>query len=136
MLTRLSTTFYEEFDYQTALDYAEQALKIAPWCPLVLWDYAGALDMLERNEEALKVYKKLLRKGVQSVAYDDCGEGIRAARRLLNDCRYRIGLIYARTGNINLAKKYIQEHIDHRNSNTPSIYGLKEVKKKLFTITR
>ncbi len=92
--------------------------------------------MLERNEEALKVYKKLLRKGVQSVAYDDCGEGIRAARRLLNDCRYRIGLIYARTGNINLAKKYIQEHIDHRNSNTPSIYGLKEVKKKLFTITR
>ena len=87
--------------------------------------------MLECDQEAIKVYKQIIRRGVHSIAYDECGEGVRRARSLINDCRYRLGLIYARIGNTYLAKKYLQEHIDHRNRNTPSIYNLKNVKTKL-----
>jgi tetratricopeptide (TPR) repeat protein len=134
LLTRLATTYYEERNYIKALDYSEQALKIAPHCPLVLWDYAGTLDMLKKNEQALKIFKSLIRRGVQRMAYEECGEGIRWARSLINDCRYRIGLIYARKGNYILAKKYLKTHIMQRNRNTPSIYKLREVKKKLAIV--
>jgi tetratricopeptide (TPR) repeat protein len=34
LLTRLSLTYYEQFDYQKALDLSERALSIAPECPL------------------------------------------------------------------------------------------------------
>ena len=40
-----------ESDYQEALRWVEKAREIAPDCPLVLWDYAGTLDMLGRERE-------------------------------------------------------------------------------------
>jgi tetratricopeptide (TPR) repeat protein len=136
LLTRLSTTYYEEKEYDRALEYAEQTLKIAPHCPLVLWDYAGALDMLNRFSDAISIYKSLIRRGINRIAYDECGEGIRWARVFINDCRYRLGLAYASTGKFNLAKKYLREHISNRNGNTPSIYSLREVKKDLTLVLK
>ncbi len=46
LIIRLSTTYYEEQKYQKAFELAGRALKLAPNCPLVLWDYACTLDML------------------------------------------------------------------------------------------
>ena len=135
LLTQLGETCYEERRYQKALEYTEQALKITPRCPLVLWHYAGALDMLERNEEAINVYKGLIRRGTSRIAHGQCGEGVRSARSLVNDCRYRLGLIYARTGRPVLARKYIREHIANRSRSCTSIYGLREVKQKLAAIS-
>jgi tetratricopeptide (TPR) repeat protein len=129
LLTRISSTYFEEKNYVKALEYSEQALLVHPRCPLVLWDYAGTLDMLDRNDEALKVYQGLIRRGVSRIAYGECGEGIRWARSLVNDCRYQLGLIYASTGDFRLAGKYIKKHIVNRNRNCPSIYNLREVKK-------
>ncbi|MFC2005300.1 tetratricopeptide repeat protein [Chloroflexota bacterium] len=134
LLTRLSETYYEERAYDKALEYVEQALKIAPLCPLVLWDYATTLDMLDRNEDALQVYKRLIRRGVSRIAYGECGEGIRWARSLVNDCRYRLGLLYADLGEYRLASKYIRAHIANRSRNCPSIYNVRDVKKKLAII--
>src|SRR5688572_8717949 len=55
-LTRLSTTYYEERNYKKARELAEQAVAIAPSCPLVLWDLAGTLDMLGDKAGAIHTY--------------------------------------------------------------------------------
>ncbi len=88
LLTRLSTTYYEEHKYDKALYYVRKAFKIAPNCPLVIWDYACALDMIEKEMKAIELWKKIISLGVEQVAYDECGEGIRWAKSIINDCRY------------------------------------------------
>jgi tetratricopeptide (TPR) repeat protein len=49
LLTRISLTYYEQRLYSDALKYSMRAFAEAPECPLVLWDYAGALQMLDRD---------------------------------------------------------------------------------------
>lgn len=133
-LTRLSNTYYEEKNYIKALEYVEKARKIAPRCPLVLWDYAGTSDMLNNNEGAIRIYKGLIRRGVKRIAYGECGEGIRWARSLVNDCRYKLGLIYAKMGDFGLAINFLRAHIANRNRNCYSIYHLRKVKKDLVDL--
>ena len=48
--SRLSAVKYEQRDYEGALAAAEKALEMVPDCPLALWSYANALDMLGRQE--------------------------------------------------------------------------------------
>jgi tetratricopeptide (TPR) repeat protein len=134
LFSRLASTYYEERKYEKALEYSEKALHLKPHCPLVLWDYAGELDMLGRDEEAIIVYKKVIHRGVNRVAYEECGEGIRWARSLVNDCSYRLGLAYASIGDFHLAGKYIKRHIANRNRNCSSIYNLRTVKRRLTII--
>ena len=50
LLTRLSSVYDEQRRYALALQYAEKAFVEAPSCPLVLWDYAGALQVLVRHD--------------------------------------------------------------------------------------
>src|SRR5438067_1965603 len=61
--SRLADMRYEQHDYQGALKAAETAKEIVPDCPLALWSYAGALDMLGKNKEALEAYNDLLARG-------------------------------------------------------------------------
>ena len=81
LLTRLALTYYETFDYKRALAIGLQAYELAPQCPLVLWDLAGSYDMLRRHRDAIPIYRKLIRRGVESIAYDECGEGLARAAR-------------------------------------------------------
>src|SRR5262249_44519211 len=76
LTTRLATTYYEEKDYATALGWTEKALALAPQCPLVLWDHACALDMLGREEAAIRTWRKLIDRGAARLALDECGEGV------------------------------------------------------------
>lgn len=134
LLAQLSSTYYEEKQYDISLQYVEKALLLEPRCPLVQWHYAGALSMIGRYEDALNVYKRLIRRGVSRIAYGKCGEGLHWARSLINDCRYRAGLIYADMGDNATASRYIKSHIANRNRKTTSIYNLREVKRDLITI--
>jgi hypothetical protein len=90
--------------------------------------------MLEKYNEVIKIYKRLLRKGVTRIAYGECGEGISSARSTVNDSRYRLGLIYAAKGEFILAKKYLKQYIAYRNNGFSSIYDLREAKKDLKAI--
>ena len=129
-LTRLSSTFYEQRQYKKALTIGKKAQALAPNCPLVLWDVAGALDMLEKKEEAITLWKKLLRRGIRNVAYGPCGEGLTWARSLLADCRYRIGKAYKSQRNVQMAKRYYRNYLKGREEGTKSIYNLRTVKKE------
>lgn len=132
LLSRVGCTYYEEMNYSKALQYSLKAVKISPRCPLVLWDYAGVLDMLGRKSEAIKIWKSLVKRGIESIANGECGEGLVRARALVNDCNYRIGNSYIKLGRKSLGLKYIQMHIHNRVMHKyKSIYDLRSVREQL-----
>ncbi len=132
--TRLSLTYYEQFEYKDALECSTMALKIAPRCPLALWGHAGSLTMLRQNSEAIAIYRRLARRRLNSLAYGDCGEGLAWARGLVADCNYRISHCYVKTGNMSLAVRYMERHIRLRGPGCHSIYSMRLVRKELERI--
>jgi tetratricopeptide (TPR) repeat protein len=139
LLTRLGLTYYEEKDYKQALEFARRALAEAPDCPLVLWDYAGSLQMLGRGQNALKIYRRLIRRGITAIAFDDCGEGLAWARGLVADCHYRMAGCYRRSRRKAMAIKSLTSHLTLRGPGCRSIYPLPMVRKelqKLWTATK
>jgi tetratricopeptide (TPR) repeat protein len=136
LITRLGLTYYEEKKYSDAFKISSKALALAPHCPLVLWDYAGVLDMLRREAEAISIWKKLIRRGVLGIANDECGEGIRWAKSLLIDCKYRIALAYKNLGNYSLAIRFMNQHLEERVRGTRSIYQKSMVRKELSKIKK
>lgn len=128
LLTRLSSTYYEERRYKTALTFSKKARRIAPNCPLVIWDYACSLDMLGREKSAINLWKKLVDRGERSIAFDECGEGLRWARSLINDCYFRIGESYYDIRSESLARSFIRKHLRGRKSGLPSLYEVKKIR--------
>ena len=138
LLTRLGLTYYEEKDYKQALECERRALAEAPDCPLVLWDYAGSLQMLGRGQDALKIYRRLIRRGISEIAFDDCGEGLAWARGLVADCYYRMAGYYRASRRPAMAIKSLTSHLTLRGPGCRSIYPLPMVRKelhKLWTVT-
>lgn len=136
LITRLATTYYEEHKYRKALRLEERALRLAPRCPLVLWDHASTLDMLGQESKAIAIWKRLLTRGEEDIAHGECGEGIRWARSLLNDSRYRIARAYRDVHKIPIAERYFKEHLKNRRPGIPSLYQLGVVKKELSDLQR
>jgi tetratricopeptide (TPR) repeat protein len=135
LLTRLSTTYYEQGDYETALHWVEKARELAPDCPLVLWDYAGALDMLGREREALGVYRSLLQRGARAIAEDECGEGMEWATGLLTDCVYRAGRCFDDLKDRRRAATLYRRYLQLVDMGAPSIYPREEAVARLRRAT-
>lgn len=130
--TRLGTTYYEERNYERALEEIEQAYRRAPNCPLVLWDYAGTLHALGRTTKAIGIYGQLLAKGVDAVAHEECGEGVPWAMGLLTDCYYRLGICHAHLGEAAAAGKHFTAYIIlSALSRVKSIYTVEEALARL-----
>lgn len=128
LLTRLSTSYYEEKKYQKALEISETAVALAPTCPLVLWDYACALDMYGRTEDAVRIWKRLRRAGQRRLDRNPCSEGRAWCRSLLNDCRYRLAIAFAELGQVRAAIRYMRGYLKAR---TNSIYERDQAQKRL-----
>lgn len=131
LLTRIGLTYYEQRNYKEALTYSEKAIELEPACPLALWDYAGTLDMLGRDEEAVRLWEGLLERGVEAIAHGDCGEGVRWARSLLNDCRYRIARIANEHQDLIRARTYYEDHLKNRRAGQYSVYTRVDVQRRL-----
>jgi len=125
LLTRLSTTYYEERQYQKALELVRQAEKIAPDCPLVLWDLAGTLDALDRPLEALKIYEKLI-DDPDRIAEEECGEGRDWAVALSTDCLYRAAICLKHLGMSATAIQALAAYIRIRELGGGSIYSIQD----------
>jgi tetratricopeptide (TPR) repeat protein len=132
LLAQLSDVFYLTKRFDKAVEYAEKAWKVAPHCPMVLWQYSEALYRVGRNDEAEPLYRNIIRRGVEQIAYGKCGEGLSAARTLVNDCYYPLGGIASDKGDFKSAEKYIKRHIKNRNRN--SLFRLSDVKKDLALV--
>jgi len=121
LLTRMSLTYYEQRLYRDALKYSERAFAEAPECPLVLWDYAGALQMLERHSEALDLYARLVTRGVDAIAADPCGEGRARARGIVSDSHYRASLSLKAVGNDEASLSAFEHCLDLRGPAGPRL---------------
>jgi tetratricopeptide (TPR) repeat protein len=130
----LSLTYHEQHEYDKAMECAKKAFELDAQCPLVLWHYAGCLYMQGLPKEAVAVWKRILRKGLKTVAFGHDGEGVTSARRMLNDCIYRIGRCYAWMGNNALARRYFQRYLANRKKGTRSGYKVSAVKKELAAV--
>jgi tetratricopeptide (TPR) repeat protein len=130
LLTRMGLTYYEQRQYRRALGYERRAMRIAPRCPLVMWDYAGTLDMLGRKKEALALFRRLLNRGEKALADGPCGEGRKWARALMADCLYRIGTILEEEHQRKRAVRAYTQHLARRKRGAQSIYPLREVVRK------
>jgi len=108
-----------------------KALLTVPTCPLVLWDHACILDMLNRKREAAQVYGKLIRRGVHSLAYGECGEGLAWARGLVADSLYRLGGCRGALGQRSLSLRAYKQALRMRGPGCRSIYPVVEVRRKL-----
>ena len=131
LLTRLSSTYYEECNYKKALQISRKAYSVDSNCPLVLWDLAGPLDMLGRKEEAIKLYRNIIRRGVDKIAFDECGEGLARSRGLVADCHYRLFLCFHSLGLNNKAQVFLKKHLSLRGRGCQSIYPLRQIKRKV-----
>lgn len=131
LLTRLSLSYYEQRRYKRALSCSQRAHSVAPRCPLVLWDLAGALDAAGQTHDAILVWRRLIRRGPREVAFAQCGEGLAWATSLVNDCRYRLALVHLHEHRVALARRYLHCHVKQREKGTQSIYSLNEVKRRL-----
>jgi tetratricopeptide (TPR) repeat protein len=134
LLTRLSLTYYEQKQYRKSLQYVTQALQIAPHCPLAVWDYAGTLDMLGQKRKALQTFEWLISWGEKTIAYGECGEGIRFARSLIADCYYRIARIYEERRERGKALRAYRQHLRRRKRGVRSIYPLSDVRRKYAAV--
>ena len=134
LLTRLSTTHYEERDYSTALVFSLRAYGLAPNCPLVLWDLAGTLDALGNKQPAIDIYQRLLSRGVSGVANDECGEGEVWAKSLLADCHYRLAGCYEDIGKWREAVAHYEQHLKSLDAGVESIYAREDTESRLRRI--
>lgn len=123
LLSRLSTTYYEERNYKKALEVAKRAYAVAPHCPLVLWDLAGAWDATGHTETAIQIYQHLIGRGERTIAHDECGEGMQWAQALITDCWYRLGLCFEDKGDKSQAVDCLQKFLNRLIDGSASIYA-------------
>jgi len=127
LIACLGLTYYEQRQYSRALKFAARALELSPGCPLALWDYAGTLQMLGRDVEAIAIYRRLIRRGPVKIAKDPCGEGLARSRGLVADCHLRLSDSLHSLGDEVGAERHFVKHLNMRGPGCQSIYPLKEI---------
>lgn len=135
LLARLALTYYEERDYKRALAIGQKAKSIAPQCPLVLWEIAGAFEMLGQHEKAMAIYRRLIRRGAETLAVGDCGEGLSWSRGLVADCWYRVAGCERKLGRMTNAVRCFDLHLALRGPGCRSIYPISDVRSERRKLT-
>jgi tetratricopeptide (TPR) repeat protein len=128
LLTRLSTTYYEEREYAEAAIIAQKALDEAPHCPLVLWDLAGALYMLRRYSDAIDLYSRIVGIGIEGLSYGEHREGKARGRGMYADSLYRLALCYRDIGAFDKALNSIRRGLRARGPGCLSIYPISQLR--------
>jgi len=86
--------------------------------------------MLRQKKKALQIFEWLISWGEKTIAYGECGEGIRFARSLIADCYYRIARIHEEKRERGKALRAYRQHLLRRKRGVRSIYPLSEVRRK------
>jgi tetratricopeptide (TPR) repeat protein len=129
--TTLGLTYYEQKEYEKALQCSKRAVELAPNCALVLWDYAGALYMSGQESSALAIWTIILGMEVDEVANGDCSEGMDWALQLINDVHYRMGRYFQHNGELEQARVSFEKYLHNRRHGVGSIYDVDDVKQYL-----
>jgi len=136
LYAQLSICFYELFDYKTALKHSQKAIELSPECPLALNYHAIILFANEKVEIAEKIWQQILTKDIKELANCRCGEGLRFAKSLKNDIRFRLGDVYVELNNKEKALKYYKEHLQNRKRGQFSNFTRKEVETEIIKLQK
>jgi tetratricopeptide (TPR) repeat protein len=134
--TTLGLTYYEQRQYDKALKCSKRAVELAPNCALVLWDFAGCLQMNGQESAALAIWTLLLGMDLDDVANGECSEGMDWAMQLINDVHYRTGRYYERNGQVELALVSFEKYLHNRQHGVGSIYNIDHVKRALGKLSQ
>jgi hypothetical protein len=107
-----------------------------PDCPLALWGKATAIEMLGKLDEAMGLYSRLFRRGLEQLKNPDedaneCWEGPDWTSGLVADCRFRMAGCLARIGKRLDAVEAYCEFLSLKDLGVPSIYSREEALKRL-----
>ncbi|MBM4071529.1 MAG: hypothetical protein FJ271_21730 [Planctomycetes bacterium] len=122
MWLTLSSTYYENGDYNKAVACGKRAVELGPGCPLALWHYAGALYMTHQETSAFAIWTVLLNTDIEHIAHGEHGEGMPWALQLVNDVHYRLGRFYQWLDKPELARESFEKYLHNRAHGVGSIY--------------
>ena len=131
LLTQFGEVLYEMQEYEKAIEFTEKAYKLAPNCPLTLNNHAVVLYINEKNNEAIQIWKNLLEKNINEIAESECGDGLKYAKSLINDIRFRIGDAYLANNEREEALNYYKLHLTNRKRGLFSNFTKNEVEKEI-----
>ncbi len=83
--SKIAECHYELFEYQKAVDYCLESLKVQPKYPFAMWTLANAYYYLGEYESSIKLLKKILKLSVEDIGKVETKMGIRWARSLHMD---------------------------------------------------
>jgi tetratricopeptide (TPR) repeat protein len=106
LYAQLSSAFFEQHKYKTALKYSTKGYDIAPCCPLAIWHYAGDLYYNRKFKAAGDLYLSILEKPPNELAFGVCGEGRKMASAYRSDCRIRLAMCYFRMKELQKARHW------------------------------
>jgi len=129
LLFLLGFAYHGDGKYSRALRATTKGLVAAPKCPVLLDLKAEHLGALKRTNEAIRIYRYLIRRGARSIASDECGEGLRWAKSLVNDCCYKLACLYLDIGDRPRAKRYLRIHLRCRPNVSTLCIPMSVVKK-------
>ncbi len=127
----LILSYYERYEYRKSLEISSKALEKFPDDGYILFNHAGALQMLERYDEAAEIFGPLARSSEKRLIAKYQASDLTEARQLKNDACYRLGRCYAGLGKNKLAAKWLNQYIEGRKAGMGGIYNLNTVKKVL-----
>ena len=131
LITQLGVTFYEQGEYENALQFFLASLEIVADCPLTLWNLAGTFDALGKYASAMSIYTWLLQTN-KSPEDDPCWES-RAPRTqaLKTDCVYRIGVCFQHLGKKQKAENCYHQYLNILSIGIEASYSIDDVKRQL-----
>lgn len=136
LITSLAKVCYNLKLFEESLHYAEKAMKIEPNDVLVIYDYGCALSALDKYNEAIVQWNRIIEMDIEKIAHCDYGEGLKWAKSIKNDTRYRMALCALEIGDKEEAKKLIKEHLINRQRGIYSDFTKRQIirKQKLLGI--
>lgn len=134
LITSLAQVSYNLAQFEESLNYSQRALTIEPNDVLVNYDYGCTLAALDKNKEAIEQWELILEKGIDEIAYGKFGEGLKWAKSILNNTRYRKAMCLVEIRNVEDANRLIEEHLANRQRGIYSDFTKKQVLEKQKTL--
>jgi tetratricopeptide (TPR) repeat protein len=133
-LVRCGNRIHEDRKYRAALPYFERALEVAPRCPVAAYCKANTLHMLDRDEEAYAILKRLINASILELrdCCPHCGP-----ESLQLDAYYLLFLVTLRARGFGReAFGYARQHLRRRRRGLESLWSVREVRAEIAAMRR
>jgi tetratricopeptide (TPR) repeat protein len=133
-IIRRGLALHESRRYAAALPYFDRALRVAPGCPVAVYNRANTLHMLGRDDEAYPLLIQLTRLGAAELARR-CPDS--QPRSLRMDCHFLLFYtILGRRGFCREAIRHARTHLRLRCRGVQSLWSIRHVRRELADILR